>query len=147
MVISDLRNAARFAATIANRGWHEWWTDTEMPLSEYQSGIEQMAAGSGIPMAFVAHDGERYVGSVLLIGSDLDIRPQYSPWIAALWVEPEFRRRGVAEELIHAARSEAERQGHHACYLCAAESNSPYYRARGFRLVESAVDGLDVFII
>ena len=118
-----------------------------MPLSEYQSGIERMAASSGIPTAFVAHDGGTYVGSVLLIENDLKVRPQYAPWIAALWVEPAFRRRGVAEELIDAARSEAKRFGHDACYLCATEMNSPYYRNRGFRLVEPAVEGLNVFTI
>ena len=71
MVISNLRKVPLFAKTIADRGWHEWWTDTELPLAEYQSGVDQMAEGDGIPLALVAHIGDQYVGSVLLIGNDL----------------------------------------------------------------------------
>lgn len=147
MVISDLRSAPGFAAIIADRCWREWWVKTDVTLSEYRCGIEQMAAGSGVPTALVAHDGAQYVGSVLLIENDLEARPHYSPCIAALWVEPAFRRGGVAFELIQAARTEAGRLGRRTCYLCATDANSPYYLARGFCLLESAVEGLNVFSI
>ncbi|MDW6021795.1 GNAT family N-acetyltransferase [Mesorhizobium sp. BAC0120] len=149
MIISNLRSVRAFAKTVADRAWYEWWTNTDVSLAEYRSGIERMVDGDddAIPSALVAHIGKQYAGSVLLIDNDLETRPQYSPWIAALWVEPEFRRQGVAGELIEAARGQAARLGHGTCYLCATPTNSPYYLARGFRLLEPGVDGLDVFAI
>jgi GNAT superfamily N-acetyltransferase len=147
IAISALRDASQFTATIAERGWHEWWIDSTTTLAEYRSGIEQMATAVTIPCALVAHRGEQYVGSVLLVDDDLESRQELTPWIAALWVEPEFRRHGIAFELIQAARNEAAGQGYDICYLCATPSNSPYYFARGFHLLESDVEGLNVFRI
>lgn len=146
-MISNLRDVAHFGDAIADRGWHEWWTDTGVSLADYSRGIKSMAVADGIPCAFVAHDVERYVGSVLLIESDLVSRMHYTPWIAALWVDPEFRGRGVAYELITKARQEAARLGHATCYLCATPGNSDYYLARGFQLLETGVEELNVFSI
>ncbi|WP_234827476.1 GNAT family N-acetyltransferase [Sinorhizobium meliloti] len=70
-----------------------------------------------------------------MIENDLDDRPQYTPWIAALWVEPDMRRRGIAAKLMEAARKEASARGHAFCYLCATPDNSPYYLARGFKQI------------
>ena len=149
MIISNLRSVRAFAKTVADRAWHEWWTNTDVSLAEYRSGIERMVDGDedAIPSALVAHSGTQYAGSVLLVDNDLEACRQYSPWIAALWVESQFRRQGVAGKLIEAARGQAVRLGHDTCYLCATPANAPYYLARGFRLLESGVDGLDVFAI
>ncbi|MGH0283482.1 GNAT family N-acetyltransferase [Sinorhizobium meliloti] len=46
-----------------------------------------------------------------MIENDLDDRPQYTPWIAALWVEPDMRRRGIAAKLMEAARKQASARG------------------------------------
>ncbi|WP_318854340.1 GNAT family N-acetyltransferase (plasmid) [Sinorhizobium meliloti] len=48
-----------------------------------------------------------------MIENDLDDRPQYTPWIAALWVEPDMRRRGIAAKLMEAARKRASARGMH----------------------------------
>ena len=145
--ITNLCDAPEFAEAIADRVWREWWSTDEVSLKNFRTGIEHMATDRDIPLAFAAHERARYIGSVLLIEHDLDACPQYSPWIAALWVEPEFRSRGIAGDLIFSARTEAGRLGFSKCYLCATDANSPYYEARGFRMVERAVDGLNVFSI
>lgn len=147
MRISDLADAPQFAGTIANRGWTAWWTDSGRTEAEYRAGVEAMIAGAGIPFALVAQAEGRYLGSVLVIDSDLEARPQYTPWIAALWVEPDARRQGVALALIEAARQRIHRLGYPRCYLCATPRNAPYYLARGFRLIESGVEGLEVLTI
>jgi GNAT superfamily N-acetyltransferase len=143
VAISNLREQGHFAFTIAERGWSEWGKQS-LTLADYLAGVEGMVLSCGIPCAFVAHKGTQYVGSVLLIDNDLSCRPQYSPWIAALWVEPAFRRRGAGERLLEAARGEAGRLGQGTSYLCAVPSKCQYYLARGFRLVERDVEGLNV---
>ncbi len=147
MTISALRDRPEFADTLADRAWHAWWTESGVSLASYRAHLDPMMEGQGIPLALVAHEGRAYLGSVLLIDSDLDARPQLAPWIAALWVEPERRREGIAARLIEAARAEAGRLGHEACYLCATPDKRPYYVARGFKLIEADVDGLDVLVI
>lgn len=147
MDISTLRQRPDFADTVADRGWHAWWTDSGEPLSRYRAALEPMLDGDGIPFGLVAHHNGTYLGSTLVIENDLEERPQYAPWIAALWVEPDWRRQGIAETLMTTARAEAARRGHGSCYLCATADKSPYYQARGFTRIERDVSGLDVFVI
>lgn len=145
--ISNLRNEPHFATAIADRGWNAWGSSLNVTLADYLAGVEQMTRGDGVPCAFVAHSGPHYMGSVLLIENDLESRPAYAPWIAALWVDPAFRRQGVAVKLLEAARNETLRLGHTTCYLCAIPSKSAYYLARGFRLIERDVEDVNVLTI
>ena len=147
MQISSLRQRPDFADTVADRGWHAWWTESGVPLADYRAHLDPMLAGGGIPFGLVAHDGPAYAGSVLVIESDLDARPRLAPWIAALWVEPERRRQGVAARLIRAAREEAGRLGRPFCHLCATPDRTPFYLAQGFERIEAGVEGLDLFRI
>ncbi|HEV7318778.1 MAG TPA: GNAT family N-acetyltransferase [Ensifer sp.] len=131
----------------ADRAWNAWWTATDVSLAEYRAHLDPMIEGHGIPFALVAHSPGLYLGSVFVIENDLDERPQYAPWITALWVEAEARRQGIAATLLAAARQEASALGHETCYLCASPENSPYYLARGFEQIEGDVSGLNLFSI
>jgi GNAT superfamily N-acetyltransferase len=147
MQISTLRQRPGFAATIAARCWAEWWADSDTSLADYRGGIEACALSEALPDCFVAHVGDDYVGSILLIANDLDSRLTLTPWLAALWVEPTHRRQGVAARLMAAACAEAARLGYPGAYLCATPENSPYYVKRGFRVIEKGVEGMNVFAI
>ncbi len=147
MEISSLRQRPEFADTVAHRGWTAWWTDSGSPLSDYRAHLEPMIVTDRLPFGLVAHESDRYLGSVLVIENDLEERPQYRPWIAALWVEPHSRRNGVAAQLLAAARTRARSLGEDRCYLCATPDKTPYYLRQGFACIESDVEGLDVFVI
>ncbi|WP_102226150.1 GNAT family N-acetyltransferase [Acidimangrovimonas sediminis] len=147
MRISPLREVPEMAALVARRAWAAWWQGTEMTTDAYRAGIAATAGTDGMPRTLVAHDAGRYFGSVLLIASDLPSRPALTPWIAALWVEPQARRQGLAVRLMTAARAEAGRLGYPICHLCAEPRIAPYYLARGFTLRESDIEGLEVMTI
>ena len=59
-----------------------------------------LAPPVGPEEAFVLFDGGRPVGTAGLVHSDLDARPDLTPWLAGLFVEPAFRGRGHAAALI-----------------------------------------------
>ena len=147
MNVSNLRDHPHFADVIADRGWNAWWTESGVPLEQYRAHLEPMLESDGVPFALVAHENGVYAGSVLVIENDHDERPQYAPWIAALWVEPEFRRQGIAARLIAESRIEAEMRGLATCYLCATSDKAPYYLKQGFTLIERDVSDLDIFVI
>jgi len=147
MQISNLRHRPCFADTIAHRGWNAWWTESGVPLEDYRAHLDPMLGQDIIPFALVAYEGETYIGSVLVIDNDLEARPRYSPWIAALWVDPDYRNQGVAAALIKEARQHIATLGYGTCYLCATADKRPYYLKQGFTLLEEDVTGLDVFSI
>ncbi|QXZ80108.1 N-acetyltransferase [Rhizobium sp. rho-13.1] len=106
-----------------------------------------MIENDGIPFCLVAEEDGIYLGSVLMIENDLDARPDYTPWIAALWVEPHARKRGVATRLIVAARAQAAKWGKYNCYLCATPEMDSFYLGQGFEQIETDVSGLNIFRI
>jgi GNAT superfamily N-acetyltransferase len=147
MKISTLKNQPHFADTVADRGWHAWWTESGTSVADYRAHLEPMIEKEGIPFGLVAHDEGIYLGSVLVIENDLDDRPQYTPWIAALWVDLEWRTRGIGTSLLAAAYAEASRLKQQPCYLCARPDKTAYYLARGFTQIEEDVSGVNIFTI
>lgn len=92
-----------------------------------------------LPMTWIALDQGICVGTVSLFTNDLKTRPQLSPWLAALYVQPEHRSRGVAAHLISSVISECRLLGYTKLYL-RTEHTAEYYRQRGWNFVEMTHD-------
>jgi GNAT superfamily N-acetyltransferase len=146
-MISTLIQRPEFAHTIAQRGWSAWGQHSDMTLASYHQGLDAMMSNTTLPLALVAHDGETYHGSVLLITNDLEARPNLSPWLAALWVDEKYRNSGIATQLMQRCSDEARRLRFSKIYLCAKPDLRPFYLAKNWQLLEENVEGLDVFSI
>jgi GNAT superfamily N-acetyltransferase len=144
--ISTLGECPHFADIIADRCWHAWWQDSDYSLNEYRGWLDECLEGRGIPACFLAHRGGTYLGSTCLIANDLEARPQYAPWIAALWVEESHRRLGIAAALMNQAAKAAAGLGFDKVYLCAVPEKTDFYLKRGFAVLEKDVEGLTVFV-
>ena len=59
-----------------------------------------LAPPVGPEETFVLFDGGQPVGTAGLVRSDLEARPDLTPWLAGLFVEPAFRGRGHATALV-----------------------------------------------
>lgn len=136
---SDLRRCPHFIDTVADRMWRAWWQPAGLALEEVVRHLHGFLTAETIPMGIVAHDGGLYVGSVLLIQSDLAERPDYAPWVAALWVDPEHREFGVGTALAERAVAHAFALGYPRVHLCARPDRIPFYAARGWTLIETDV--------
>src|SRR3712207_2472147 len=117
MTIGDLRTAPHFLGTMADRIWHAFWQDSGRPPSYIHELASEALGSQGIPFALVAHDAERFLGTISVITSDMGERPDLTPWIAALWVEPEARTLGLGTELLQHATSAAFELGIAQLYL------------------------------
>jgi predicted N-acetyltransferase YhbS len=138
LAFSSLALRSDFINTVADRMWHAWWRDAGEPLSALLGHLREFR-NDAVPLGIVAHRGDDFVGSALLIDSDLEERPHYSPWLAALWVEPEARSQGVATALADRILAEAAALAHDRVYLCAGADKDGYYAARGWEEVERDV--------
>jgi predicted N-acetyltransferase YhbS len=135
--ISDLRQEPEFFDTVADRIWRAWWK-----LSSYSliaNGLAEALKCDPIPFAIVAHDGNEFLGSALGIASDMSDRPQYSPWVAAVWVEPQHRLKEVGRSLVgHAAKTLFAR-GFARIYLCSSPKRLNFYTRQGWVPIEENV--------
>lgn len=147
--ISDLRQRPEFLDTVADRIWQAWWRDSGHPLGYIADRLRNENLNADpIPFAMVAHDGTEFLGTSSVIASDLAERPQFSPWVAAVWVEPQARRRGIGGALVDRAAQGCFALGVDRAYLCARLERSDFYEGLGWIPVERDVGPhhLSVFI-
>lgn len=121
---------------MADRVWRAFWKDGGHPL-ELLTGLVRHSLGAGpVPTTLVAHDGARFVGTVSVIACDEERRPDYAPWVAALWVEPEDRRRGVGAALVQRAVGLTLGTGAARVYLLSRERRRDFYEGLGWSVLE-----------
>jgi len=89
-----------------------------------------------LPIVFVAVDGDgRALGTATLMNDDLD-DDKRNPWLASVYVAPEFRRRGIAAQLVGAVEAAARRLGFARIFLYT-PSAAPLYARLGWRALET----------
>ncbi|WP_165699623.1 GNAT family N-acetyltransferase [Chimaeribacter californicus] len=97
---------------------------------------------SGLPVTFIARDGDRLVGTVGLWRSDLLSRQDLTPWLAALYVDEAYRGRGIGQ-LLQAHGVEVARQARfEALYLYATFRG--YYERHGWEVMGEGVEYPDI---
>jgi N-acetylglutamate synthase-like GNAT family acetyltransferase len=137
--ISDLRQRPAFFDTIADRIWRAWWKPDNYPLDLIAGRLQENMADTPIPLALVAHDGDAFLGTASLIPSDLAERPHLTPWVAAVWVEPEMRQRGIGRALVNRVTQDCFALGFSRVYLCARPQRSAFYEGLGWIPIERDV--------
>jgi N-acetylglutamate synthase-like GNAT family acetyltransferase len=146
--ISDLRRRPEFFDTVADRIWQAWWKDRGHPLETISRRLRENINAEPIPIALVAHNGAAFLGTSSVIASDLEERPDYTPWVAAVWVEPQVRSKGIGAALVERAARDCFALGITRAYLCARPARSAFYERLGWIPIERDVGerGLTVFI-
>jgi GNAT superfamily N-acetyltransferase len=146
--ISDLRQRPEFFDAVADRIWRAWWKEIGYPLDYITGRLTENLNAEPIPIALVAHNGAEFLGTASVIASDLEQRPQLTPWVAAVWVEPQARSRGVGRALVRRAARDCFALGIARAYLCARPALTSFYERIGWTAIEHDVGehGLTIFI-
>jgi GNAT superfamily N-acetyltransferase len=137
--ITDLRQRPEFFDTVAMRIWRAWWEDAGYPLDYIAGRLRENIEPTPIPFALVAHDGGTFLGTASVIASDLAERPQFTPWVAAVWVEPEARRHGIGAALVDRAARDGFALGIVRLNLCARPQRSGFYERLGWTVIEREI--------
>ena len=137
--ISDLRQRPEFFESVADRIWQAWWMPTGYPLEYIRGRLAENMQDTPIPLALVAHDGGVFLGTASVIASDLDERPDLSPWVAAVWVEESARGHGVGTALVDAATRTCFALDFRRAYLCARARMTDFYERLGWTIIEREV--------
>lgn len=91
-----------------------------------------------MPLTFVALDGDKPVGMCSLREND-GIRPDLTPWLGSLVVDPAYQGQGVAQRLMEAVKAKAQTLHFNQCFLFAFDPKLPaYYKRNGW--TEVAMD-------
>jgi GNAT superfamily N-acetyltransferase len=109
------------------------------PDAELQDGSQR----AGQPLLVVAVDAPsgQAIGTGALKAVSIHTFGHLGPWLAGLVVNPDFRRRGVAEALIAAVEEEAKVQGFQELYSATHTAKGILERRGWERIDEQLEDG------
>ncbi len=108
--------ATPHVATVARWLHDEWWRALGW-TPETVAGFLQEAAGPAPPVAYVTEVGGRPAGTATLDIDDLAARRDLSPWLASVFVAPEFRGQGIGTLLARHAIAAAQAMGQRELWL------------------------------
>ena len=91
-----------------------------------------------LPLTIVALENKECLGTVSLVENDLKLR-DYTPWLAALYVAEEHRKRGIGQVLVKKSISLANELGYNELFL-RTEYAADYYKKLNWAFVEELVD-------
>ncbi|WP_285418590.1 GNAT family N-acetyltransferase [Pseudomonas sp. efr-133-TYG-5] len=139
MHIDYLCDHPELIAELAALNFQEWGQFRPDDTLEARTERMRAACGKGaIPSVVVALEDSQLLGGALLIDSDMQLRPQLTPWLAGVYVKAEHRGRGIASQLVNRIVAEAAALGVQELYLYTDAAQSLYARL-GWEVVEELI--------
>jgi len=137
--IKDLRDTPRHLRTISK--WHqkEWGhlypgstleTRRKWMKKQYMTKKKVL-----VPSTFVALDGNKLAGSAAILQHDMvDMKElqDLRPWLASVYTKPDYRGKGVAQQLIYHVMMELIKDGYYKHMYLFTENAAGYYARMGF---------------
>ena len=97
-------------------------------LEQRTTKIRQSAGRTAMPITLVAVSGADLLGSASLVAQDMSTHPELSPWLASVYVYPDYRRQGIGSKLVGRIEMEAARLGLSRLYLYTPDKQAFYQR-------------------
>ena len=142
--IVSLKECPLYATICAHWSYQQWYLDRDIPFEANLKAYQLRATSDSIPCVFVALWGTYPVGMVSLKEKDLWNRPDLDPWLASLYVIPDFRNSGIGERLVMRVLEKAMELNYEKLYLFLGRNEvkdlALYYEKRGWKYLEDGVD-------
>jgi N-acetylglutamate synthase-like GNAT family acetyltransferase len=139
--IIDLKHEPHAIPLLADWHHHEW--SSLNPGQTVEQRIESMQAYLSeelIPSTLIAR-GTQLMGSAAIVQNDMDTHPEWMPWLASVYVAPEFRHQSIGSRLVNAVSEAAKKAGMEALYLFTPDRVAFYQRLGWQVLHEEAYSG------
>jgi len=133
IVIRKLPSDAPELPVCARWRYDAFLSDGEISFEESLSQLTALADGTGFEVVLLAEQDGVAAGMCLVVRNELDAAHDLSPWLASVFVLPEFRRRAIGRALVRAAEDHARRHGIKRLHLYT-DAAEGFYARCGWRV-------------
>lgn len=135
--IIDLYQKPESIPTVAKWIYDEFWSNKAGYSPDFFEKLLRNANDANkIPISFLAIINGVPVGTANLIENDDEARTHLKPWLAALYVLPEYRSFGVGPQLVKAVLRRAKLLNYSKVYL--GTDNPGFYERLGAKSIDKA---------
>ena len=135
MKIISLSEAPEHIATIA--AWHqaEWgYLNPGSTVESRMLKMQRYLSDKPMPSMRICVDGKKVIGTAALVESDMDSHPELSPWLASVYVDAAYRKRGIGAALVKQIVADARAQGFKTLYLFTPDQ-AHFYQQLGWQFI------------
>ncbi len=133
-----------FYPILAYWSYTSWYMGRKVPFNAVLNEYRRRADMESMPYSFIALWDDIPAGMVSLKENDLSSRLELGPWLSALYVAPEFRKRGIAERLITEIKKQCSSIAVPRVFLFIDNKNmdylEKYYRNKNWIFLEDSLD-------
>jgi GNAT superfamily N-acetyltransferase len=145
--VKQLSERPECLTPVGNWIYREWWSRRYDTPEVVLSWLRTHTRVDAVPYTVVAFADGAPIGSCSVIENDCVHRKQYAPWVAAVYVKPEFRHRGVASMILQEAAAIAARIGVKGLYIDCLAITAPVYQKNGWWIHEREVGDKDSVVM
>jgi len=137
--VQQLSECLQHLEAVGNWIFSQWWSRRYDSAEVVLAWLRTHARKDKVPYTVVALVGGIPVGSCSVIQNDCVHRPQYSPWVAAVFVKPEMRHRGIASAMLQEAAAIAGRADVKGLYIDCLPQPRRFTKKNGWKVYEREV--------
>ena len=104
-----------------------------IPVEAYRESIEECLKGGCIPQWYIAVENGEIVGGLGVIENDFHDRKDLTPNVCAVYVENEYRCKGIAGQMLNYVCDDMSRQGVDTLYLIT--DHTSFYERYGWEFL------------
>ncbi|MCI3920583.1 GNAT family N-acetyltransferase [Paenibacillus sp. TRM 82003] len=127
--IFELKDKIELTDELVSYIWSKWGTPQNYNFYK-DCMIHSLEQQDKVPKFYFAFHDDRVVGCYALLRNELVARQDLFPWFACLFVEPDFRGKGIGARLLEHATSVIRENGYNRFYLSTSLDN--YYEKYGW---------------
>jgi predicted N-acetyltransferase YhbS len=135
--IAYLKNYQEYVTAVAKWSFDTW--SMYNPQMTRKSQIQKFKLHCNIdrlPLTLVALDENDFIIGMCSLRENDGIRPDLTPWLASLYVTPEYRNQKVGEKLINAIKRIAKSLDYDFLYLLTFDTKlTNYYANQDWQLI------------
>jgi len=135
IVFRNIADCPELVDTVAGWLWGFWGNARNY---EFYRSLVAHGSPEDIPLIYVAFLDGTPAGSVALLRADLFSRQDLFPWMADLYVAPEYRSRGIGSALQDYILEKAVERGYREVYLYTPLTG--YYEKKGWEYTGDEMD-------
>lgn len=106
-----------------------------IPFDSYYDSMSQISNQKAIPQWYVATNGSKIVGGLGVIENDFHPRKDLCPNVCAVFVESDYRNRGIAGKLLLTVEEDMKEFGLKKLYLLT--DHTGFYERYGWKFLEN----------
>ncbi|MFD3247962.1 GNAT family N-acetyltransferase [Rahnella aquatilis] len=136
MKIINLSERPEFQDAVTDWLWQAFGSENSREF--FASVVRSSLSGADLPQTFIALEGDKLAGTAGLWRCDLISRQDLTPWLAALYVDKDFRSCGLGQQLQTFVLEQSRCSGFRELYLYAEFTG--YYERFGWNYIGDALD-------